>query len=350
VTRHSGPSDHDQAAQRWLTQHQHALTHALDDVLDTEAGLREILLHSHHDTATGNLDTVLDTEAGLAAILPAPPTSPADTHDTPPHHTDTTELLRALSPADRMTLRSNPDVKTASHARDRARDRAREHALDRYRDLVLDRDLDLVRDLADALDRDLNRVRDLFLDLNRDLDRALADALDRDLVHDLDLVRALDLVRILDRALDLVRALDRYRDLDRTLVHALARARDLTRVLDLLRDLTNPGAVGRVLNLIVEVRTAEVGRAMGLVLRREPLLLDKDSLHALLDDFTATDLSNADLTGIDLSGVHWSEHTTQWPPAIDIENLKTRSNETPPGSGTWIVRSGTATIRNLAER
>ncbi|MEH0447716.1 MULTISPECIES: hypothetical protein [unclassified Streptomyces] len=69
-----------------------------------------------------------------------------------------------------------------------------------------------------------------------------------------------------------------------------------------------------------------------------------------MDDFTATDLSNADLTGIDLGGVYWSEHTTRWPPAINVEDLKARSKETPSGSGTWIVRSGTATIRDLAER
>lgn len=252
MNHHSGPNDHDQAARHWLTQHQHALTHALDDLLDTEAGLREILLHSHHDTATDNLDSVLDTEAGLAAILPAPSAPPTDTHDTRPHHSDTTELLRALSAADRMTLRNNPDVKTASQA------------------------------------------------LARDLDRTLA------------------------------------RDLDRA--RTRARARD--RALDL----------NRVLDLIVEVRTAEVGRAISLALRREPLVLNKDSLHALLDDFTATDLSNVDLAGIDLSGVHWSEHATQPPSTINAEDLKTRSDETPPGSGTWIVRSGTATIRDLAER
>ncbi|MCH0573457.1 hypothetical protein I3F60_30220 [Streptomyces sp. MUM 136J] len=73
MIRNFGPDDHDQAAHHWLTRHQHALIHALDDLLDTEGGLREILLHSRHDTATDNLDTVLDTEAGLAAILPAPP-------------------------------------------------------------------------------------------------------------------------------------------------------------------------------------------------------------------------------------------------------------------------------------
>ncbi|MGW2785920.1 hypothetical protein ACWC3X_32500 [Streptomyces populi] len=62
-----------------------------------------------------------------------------------------------------------------------------------------------------------------------------------------------------------------------------------------------------------------------------------------------TDLSDVDLTGIDLSGVRWSEHTTQWPSVIDIEDLKARSDQAPPYNGIWIVRSGTATVRDLAE-
>ncbi|MFI6334188.1 hypothetical protein [Streptomyces sp. NPDC050535] len=33
------------------------------------------------------------------------------------------------------------------------------------------------------------------------------------------------------------------------------------------------------------------------------------------------------------------------PPGIEANE----SDETPPGSGTWIVRSGTATIRDLVE-
>ncbi|MGW0828674.1 hypothetical protein [Streptomyces sp. NPDC002845] len=46
---------------------------------------------------------------------------------------------------------------------------------------------------------------------------------------------------------------------------------------------------------------------------------------------------------------HWSQYTTQWPPTVDIDDLKTHSKETPSGSGIWVVRAGTATIRDLAE-
>jgi hypothetical protein len=356
VTRHSGSNDHDQAAHHWLTQHQHALTHALDDLLDTEAGLREILLRSHHDTATDNLDTVLDTEAGLAAILPVPQTSPADTHDATHHHKDTTKLRHTLSPAARLSLRNNPDVKTASQALARDRARGLDMVLDHARALAGDLAHDLAHDLNSDLNRDLNLADNLAYalagDLASDLNRvrslarrlavALAGNLDPDPDRDLAIARAL--ANELARAGDLARDLNRARPLARFLAHAHARAVDLARALALGPDLD------RAYALIVEIRTAEVGRAIGLALHQEALVLDKDSPHALLDDFTATDLSTADLTGIDLSGVHWSEHTTQWPPAINVEDLKTRSDETPPGSGTWIVRSGTATIRDLAER
>ena len=396
MTRHFGPDDDDQAAYDWLTRHQHAMTQSLDDLLDTEAGLREILLHSHHYTATDNLDTVLDIEAGLAAILPTPQTSPADTHDAAPHRTDTTGRFGTLSPAVRMTLRSNPDVKKTSQAlalafardRDLARARDRDLAFDLVRDLafelvreldhVLARARDRARDHIHPRDRALvrvlalDRVHDLAVELARSLDlaldRALAHDRDRSLTHvraiahdldlDLDRVRAFvrgldpDFVRVRVRALalglarDFDRAIGIARDLNRVCAIArdLALARDLDRVLGLARDLN------AARDLIVEIRTAEVGRAIGLALRREPLLLDKDSLHTLLNDFTSTDLSNTDLTGIDLNGVRWSERTTRWPPTINIEDLKARSDETPPGSGTWIVRSGTATIRDHAER
>ncbi|MDO0914146.1 hypothetical protein QQM39_25930 [Streptomyces sp. DT2A-34] len=68
----------------------------------------------------------------------------------------------------------------------------------------------------------------------------------------------------------------------------------------------------------------------------------------LLDDFTHDDLRDTDLRGIDFSGVHWSQRT-QWPPVVDVEALKARSDETPPGSGTWIIRSGTTTIRDFVD-
>jgi hypothetical protein len=282
VTHRPEHDPRDQAVEHWLRHHQRTLTDALDDVLDTEAGLREALLQSRHDTAADGLDTVLNVEAGLDAILPTPreptPTSHPATHETTQDHTTTEELLQSLSPSDRMILRNHPDVAAASRALD----------------LDLDRELDHVRVGDLDLDRDLVRDRDRYL------------ARDRALVGDLDLARAL------------ARALDLVRDLDRALV-----------------------------GTIIDIRTNQVRRAIGLVLRREPPALDRNSVHAYLDDFTTADLRTAELTGVSLVGVRWSEYGTQWPPSVDVGVLKAHSEETPPGSGTWVVRSGTATVRGL---
>ncbi|MVO90636.1 hypothetical protein GPA10_39280 [Streptomyces sp. p1417] len=359
MTRHTGPDEHDQAVQQWLFGHQHALTDALDGLLDTEAGLREILLHSQHDTATERLDTVIDTEAGLAAILPNPPNPtptpapPADTHHTPPpQHNDPTDPLHTLSPAERMALRNHPNVRKASQQLTRAWHSTAGLARAHVRSLAIDLARKLAYDLELALAR--ARAHDRALDFARELDfvraRVRAHEIVRALGLDPDLARAHELASELARNLELDHA--RAREINSYLGLTHTRSRDLVRVLELALDLDHDRARARLRarELLIVVRTAEVGRAIGAALHREPLVLDKYALHGLLDDFTGTDLSTTDLTGIDLSGIRWSEHTTQWPPTIDIDSLKTRSDQTPPNSGTWTVRSGTTTIRDLAER
>ncbi|MER8012379.1 hypothetical protein [Streptomyces sp. NPDC094149] len=377
MTRQHEPVPDDQATHHWLTQYQHTLTHALDDLLDVEAGLREILLHSHHDAAVDNLGTVLDAEAGLAAILPTPTPAPPSRTDAP----DAEELLRTLSPAERIALRNHPDVKAASQALKRAIDLTRGLILDPARNrnfahahaVALELNLALAGDLAQAIERDLDYALTHAdaLDLNLGLVRAsaraggLAQAIERDLNRALDHARDLDhaldlaLARVRVRADDLALAIERdHADaLDHDLTRALARARDLasviehTRALDVdhARDRDLGGVINGTRDVIIEIRIAEVERAVGLALRREPAALDENALYRLLDDFTTGDLRDVDLAGVDLGGVHWSEHTTQWPPSVDVEDLKTRSDEIPSGTGIWIVRSGTATIRGFAE-
>ncbi|MFE6977249.1 hypothetical protein [Streptomyces sp. NPDC057682] len=361
--------DDDQAVSNRLARHQHTLDDNLDSFLDIEAGLQEILIQSRHDTAVNALGTVLNTEAGLAGILTPPPQpqAPSGTPSTH-HHLRAGASLPALSPADRMALREHPDIKDAQRAlahdlagnRDRnlplalahdlasalARDLghagARDPDLARTRDLNLararNRALDLVRVLVRARDLalDLARNGDLSIDLglarardlDRDLVRVLARARNRDLDLDLDLARALVLARDLDR--DLALALDLARTLDFNPAHGLTPARGLAR------------------DAFIKVRANEVCRAIGTVLRQEPPALDAASVTTLLNDFTHDDLRAADLKGLDFSGVHWSQ-CTRWPPTVDIEALKARSDETPPGSGIWIVRSGTTTVRDSEE-
>ncbi|MFF9346654.1 hypothetical protein [Streptomyces sp. NPDC014734] len=330
----------DQAVSNRLGQHQHTLDDSLDGVLDIEAGLREILIHSHHDTAVDALGTVLDTEAGLAGILPPTPRPQASgTH----RHPRAGNSLPALSPAERMTLREYPDVKAAQHALDRDHDShvlslASELARTCIDDLYSDSPRELVLDRAHDRIRDLDRALALVLTRARILAPALARVLDLALGPTLDLVRDLDLDHVRDLGLDL----DPTRILDtraRVLAAALARAHNLARDLDLALDLADA---------FIEIRTNEVCRAIGLALHREHPALDTASVRTLLDDFTHDDLRDTNLWGLDLSGVHWSQ-STQWPPVVDIEALKARSDETPPGSGIWIVRSGTATVRDLAD-
>ncbi|WP_333767740.1 hypothetical protein [Streptomyces sp. IBSBF 2435] len=349
MTDHPTHDDDGEAVSSRLGRYQHSL----DSVLDIEAGLREILIHSRHDTAVNALGTVLDTEAGLAGILPPSPQPQAFSDTSGTHrHPHTGDFLPTLSPADRMGLREHPDVKAAQRALARDRVRVRDLALDLAHDLVRDLALDLARDLAHILVRDLDlvvrdRVRDLDLDLARD--RAL------DLVRALALALALvvrdrRLALNLARARALARALARARALDLALDLALERAHVLD--LDLDPDLACDAALNLdpALNLdaFIEIRTNEVCRAIGSVLRQDPPVLDAASVPTLLDDFTHDDLRDTDLRGIDFSGVHWSQRT-QWPPVVDIEALKARSDETPPGSGIWIVRSGTTTVRDFAD-
>uniref|UniRef100_UPI003F497322 hypothetical protein n=1 Tax=Streptomyces chartreusis TaxID=1969 RepID=UPI003F497322 len=336
--------DHDhQAVEHWLHHHQRTLTDALDDVIDAEAGLREVLLQSRHDTATDGLNTVLDVEAGLDAILPTPlqsaPISQPATHETTQDDTATEELLQSLSPSARMVLRNHPAIAAAS--RDLARELARARDGDpfaRARDLIRDLERHIVHDLEwslPAADRAFARGGDLHRDVARAGD--LARELERLHGRDPDRARVRALIEDLERHLEVL-ALAWARDRNRAaLDRTVDRVRDLARVTDLVYVRAEDIAED-----IIDIRTNQVRRAIGKVLRREPPALDRNLVRAFLNDFTAADLRTADLADVGLVGVRWSEQGTQWPPSVDVENLKSRSQETPPGSGIWVVRSGTA--------
>ncbi|GDY49079.1 hypothetical protein SANT12839_099610 [Streptomyces antimycoticus] len=59
----------DGSVEEWLADSYREFADALGDVLDTEGGLREILLQSDHDTAVDDLGDLLDIEAGLREAL-----------------------------------------------------------------------------------------------------------------------------------------------------------------------------------------------------------------------------------------------------------------------------------------
>ncbi|WP_411107180.1 hypothetical protein [Streptomyces sp. cmx-4-9] len=358
---------------QWFDRHGRALADALGDVLDVEAGLREVLVQSRHDEAEGRLEAVLDVEAGLGAIVlaapppsfapsPSPSTGREERGSAPHPRTAAQEFLHSVSPADRLAARAHPEVTAAGRALDRAVELIRRpdggHA-------VLERAVDLARDLA----LDLSRARDLDFDIVLSLDPELGRGLRQALestgpLGELGLPGAAELERDLAIAQDL--NLARARGLDT----ARARARDLTRVLDLARLLavrlvgadSGPAehadqadradqadqAASDLAGILVGIRTEQVGRALALVLRREPPPLDEDAALTFLHDFTAADLRAAELKGVDLGGVHWSEYGTRWPAALDVDELRQRSVEAPAGSHIWVVRWGGAEFREFA--
>ncbi|WP_329348904.1 hypothetical protein OG226_12080 [Streptomyces sp. NBC_01261] len=356
MTYHPEPEFHDQTVDHLLDQYGRNLAAHLEDVLDVEAGLREALLQVRHDAAVDRLGWVLDVEAGLRAVLPSfSPSSQPITRPTNRGRSDS-GIAWPVGASDRLSLRTNPHVVTAYRALTRDIAIARDHLT---RDHARDLDLDLVRALADDLDhavglgadterdrdgefqRGLERVRSLNLAVSLDLERGTG----RNRNHPHAIARDLDRVRAMLRVLHRIRVRGRRQgsSLGLLLDRAHSRARDLELVLERV------GSHDRVLtSTLVNIRVNEVARAIGTVLDREAPALDRDSVHAFINDFTTADLRAVDLDGLDLAGVRWSETGTQWPPALDVEELKSRSEETSPYSGIWVVRSGTATVRGLA--
>ncbi|MEV5142260.1 hypothetical protein AB0K71_28880 [Streptomyces syringium] len=356
MTDHHETHERDRAADRWLDQHQCFLLEDLNPVLDVEAGLREILLQSRHDALVDDLDLVLDVGAGLAAILPS--ATPAPDLQSPASSADeglvSAELFPlSVSPQIRLALRTNPDVTTALRAIDHARnfERVVGHAgqLARHLICILESATDLqgaiAPDSATALNSSFDSAGRIFNDLARTLDsatdltRRLGIAFDR---------ASFDRASAFSHACTVVRSLDGVlgpaslyvRDPDRALTLALAGTIHLVRYLDDARGLP-----------LVDTLISTVRRIISEALGRELPVLDVESMATFLNDFTTSDLRTTDLKGVDLTGVRWSESGTYWPDTMDVEDLKTKSQETPAGSGVWVVRSGTGTAptRDFAE-
>lgn len=339
------PGSPEHSAHRWLSSHHEALVDGLGDVLDVEAGLQEILLHSHHDSAVDALATVVDTEAGLTAILPESARTPQpNTREESRDSNDpaqTNKALPALSACARMTLRDRPDVKTARLALDSL-------LVDT---LEIPSSLQVARYKANALADDL--TQSIITDVTEhEMARHHAAEFKNTVFRSNREASALShaLMQILEAgglAKSLHSALDRARARAEDLTSVLYAVQNLEYAIDVGVDATRSRYVERALAILISVRTTEVCRAIGQALDQPAVSLDRHQLHTLLNDFTTADLNTTDLTDIDLTGVHWTSRSTHWPPAVDVAELKNRSAETSPGSGIWVVRSGTATIRDL---
>jgi hypothetical protein len=365
MTHHPVPNSGEPTTPHTVDHYQHTLVGWLVSALDVDAGLHEILFQSNYETAVDALDAVLDVEGGLAAIVHTAPPPPHQAHQAHQAHsaivtvsdpTPDGHFLQSLSPSLRMALRAHTDVAASRRALDRARHRNRALAinLNFNRALALDLTLDLVCDLAQALARvldgvlDGDRCRSLVLACSPDRAR-LDDDLRRDR-HNRETVveRAFHNARVFVRAIaEDLHASDRRFALDL----ALDRAAELSRGLNLAADLALDRIIALDINtFLFDVRISEVRRGISLVLGWQFPSIDMDALAVFLDDFTTSDLRTADLVGIDLSGVRWSTRGTRWPAAVDVDDLKTRSEETPMGSGIWVVRSGGAHLRDFAYR
>lgn len=287
---------------------------SLGAVLDTEAGLREILLASDHDAVVARLDTVLDVDAGLAAILPAtktePPADPAGRVEPWTPNVDGRFRVAMRSSWARIALRADQDLVRSTR---------------------------LMAALSEMLDR-LNGFSDWitvslgadFLETLQEL-REFGDEIHRywepepeNEVH--------PAVAAVERFADtlLTTGFPRARwDLSKegpgsSLRVLLARARGLLR--EEIEDLVC---------LAQDIISEELGMDL-------PTMTPKQ-MCALLDDFTTADLRSADVLGVSLVGVRWTDQT-RWPKRFNSEDLKSRSLEVPPCSGIYVVQHDATSV------
>ncbi|MDV9171021.1 hypothetical protein R6V09_12855 [Streptomyces sp. W16] len=337
---HVDPNDEelDGGVDRLLGEYSHNLSAALRGMLDVEAGLRDILLHSRHDDLVEGLGAILDLEAGLADIVGTDADAsqqrqrPEKRRKHGPKPAAVAEqYLRTVGPEIRLTLRVNPDVAAAALTFEGAHRLL--SSLMQVKDYAYTLKADLQQHLAFAVYSELESAHEQAIEIIGDLAHTDASRAARDLARGL----AIGLTDDLESARTTAEAF---------LQHAphftgLAEIRELTDALSRAA-IRNCARSRRLLRLCAE----EVRGAISTVLGRDLPLLDEDSISVFLDDFTTSDLRAADVLGVVLDGIRWSEHGTLWPAAFNVEALKAQSDETPPGSGTHIVRRGTAPMHN----
>jgi hypothetical protein len=383
----------------WLARQDELLADAMTSWIDTEAGLREILLQSRHDASVEALDVLVDTDAGLAAILAAARQAGHYDRDDGDIRLPSTVPDHLLVTAfDRLTARSLPSVARLLSVLRRAHELACQPTPDLRQ--VVDLDLLLIGEAIEALnDAYLSGVEpgETRLDETKDKVTSAAGCVDcasallhgfrvvwgmaadyepflvssttqdraQVLLDELVAVReraqALDQARQMQRTLDHEAGLEAVRALDTLLVQALAAGtqKGVTYVLvgvqtlsDLVEGtrltLSAPADDQDLAQTMAQVLTAEIIRVISLTVSSCPTLDGGDSQEviAFFDDFTAADLSSADLSGVDLEEVRWSLTGTRWPSGTDIEHLQRQSREVE--DGVLVIESGT-TLRLYAK-
>ncbi|MFE4626005.1 hypothetical protein [Streptomyces mirabilis] len=325
----------------------------LGSVLDLESGLREILLRSDHSKQVAHLNAVLDVENGLAAILPSrtqgfwSASAALSLHET---ESDLGGPL-AVPPHVRMVLRKD----FAEHC----------DALELSEQLFAH--FSHVASLADNIGDllfasgavDFSAAMEMCLRLSGEVGKMspLSDSMMRAITETSEF--AAELTAICCAAIDARRTLESARrfphrsaknssgmtgrDLQKILAATHDDARQICHVV-IDRALTGYRAAHRYLCEQSNVTRRALGHRLGDL--NFPALTAAE-LRAFVDDFMYADLRPADLLGVDMTGVRWSTQTL-WPAELDVEELRNHSVEDPAGSGIFVVRSGTARMRQFA--
>ncbi|MET9378806.1 hypothetical protein ABZX98_32500 [Streptomyces sp. NPDC002992] len=342
-------------------RHQDALNADLSRLLDVEAGLGEVLLESRHRQQKEALASLLDAEAGLAGILPAEPTV-ARARTTPDNGDGLAELtFGVVSPVERMSFRRIPRVRRAMAYADRALQLQR--VMEDYIATIRRESAVLCGVLGDVLSLAFSMAPSDWDQFRSDLDEASLTVLrleeltagpQRQDGNQAKLAELVSSAAQLARSLLTVGHSKEALTAEATALEGeIRRARnEITHhgTIPLRQDLEEilRAARNHIAHVVSESYTLAL---LAIELRRgQPMRrFGVSRVRALLEDFTAADLQRADLTGIDLTGVCWSLTSTLWPEAVDVDDLRQRSEETPRGSGIYVVRSGTATVRDFAD-
>lgn len=285
---------------------------SLAEVLDIDAGLRDVLIQARHTELVSGLAAVLDVDRGLNAILPTPK-PPADVPDA-------YEGSSAATP-----LRIWARDLTTRHALDRLVLRAKLPPSQWHRVFWLTQVSAIATRLililnAGAHPESIGKITKLLASLaaktaDDGLRTVTADLSSRAEVGNL----TRRIARTSARAVE-----------SKAMTQWQAMFADLLRA-----SLAVDSELSRALKPLVQARRWTTSQ----VLVEELLYTVRLILNAL-NDFTGADLRGANMDRLSPAGIRWSD-STLWPPEL-AEEIRLASDEVEPG--IYVVRGGTSNV------
>lgn len=325
----------------------------LESSLDAESGLREILLQSDHSTQISQLSGTLDVEGGLSAIVRPATSRPESDVWSLRESENNFEDPFDVAPTVRMVLRQEfTDVyELLASSEETTQILEIVASLSENLSMMLSHSSNAA-DFTEAMQTCLH-IAGKVAGWPATTPPEVSDAMSETYKKAVELAEASSTLADACRTLENARRSPHRsarnstgmtaRDRQRALATALDDARQILLVL-LDRALSSwRYAMASERTRKHEVRRTLISRLGNM---NFPVLTAAE-LRAFLNDFMYADLRKADLRGVDLAGVRWSMQT-RWPHALDVEELKARSVEDPAGSGIFVVRSGTARMRQFA--